>query len=415
MGFLSGLFGAAKKQESVEVPSLDSWLEARIESEAKGVVRKSERILGEIAETAAALREDVEALDKEGFSDLDPRFDKIVRTAKPAYVKSMRSALSALEKGGSGLEGIIDFEKRLSAALDTIGKTSFGDGKFLNYPFQERMNPIQSNCRRLLDEDEALKRALSSNARLHSLRALKVRRVEYDDLRMRASKLRETAAKLRADVAYGQKRLTELNEEVEVLRAGAEYAKVTSLKDMIAGLESEVSGFDSTVHMVLSPVASSFRKYSKTVLDGKQAKIISDLKENPVDAFLSAGPGDIEAALDGFANSCRIGAINLKDPAKTLGKIEAAKERLTDEFRIRWKTVMAEIGRLRMELDALSAATSEPKLLNDIHSTSQLVEKQRRDLADAEARAREYDGKADRALEDIRVRLGELDVELVLG
>jgi hypothetical protein len=411
MGFLDALFPKAKAQAPVGEQSLDSWLRERMDDESRAAYAKAKPVLKEAALTLERLREGVDALELEGMNDIDPRYDKIVRTAKPSYVKTMRLVLDNLKQPGQSLQDVEEYRLALSAALAAIAKSSFGDGKFLQFAYQQQMVRIQAECKRLLARHDELNAALE-NKQISALREISRKRQEHSELKAKASKVRQDGVNIAASVGADEQRLAQLNNELEALRSGQDYARVNSLKERIAGLESEASGFDSEVHMAVSPLKSSLRKYEKAIVDPAIVKLVVQLQETPLETFIAAAPGEIEPFLADLEEACRVGRINLKDADKVVHKIAAARSRLTDEYRARWHELIEEIGRLRRELDAIPAASSEQRLLNDIHALSFSVENNRRAAVEADYKSQDLDEKADRVMDELRRRLAEMGVEL---
>jgi predicted nucleic acid-binding Zn-ribbon protein len=307
MGFLDGLFGGKRTVEQVRLSGLDSWFEDRLNSEASGLVERSEGVLGSINDLIVKLRADIEALGGAEYRDIDPRYDKIVRTAKPSYVKSMLKALDGLEFKGGGFEDIVAYERGLAGGLDIIGRVNFGDGKFLLFAFQDEMGAIQGGCKRLLDAEEKLKGILSSNREINTLTELKGKHVKYVELKRQARRIRTDAGFLRGKIDSSGARLRELRDELNRLHGSGEYGRLNELRERLLSTESEIKSINSRIHSALSQLKHGLRKYEKNTLDPAKVKLLRNIQDNPVEAFLTAGQGDVAAMLDGVAEASQSG------------------------------------------------------------------------------------------------------------
>jgi hypothetical protein len=411
MGFLKSLFGGGRQTEKVRLAALPDWISERTGSESAHTVEECSSLLSSIGGIVDKLEADVRALDVAGFNDVHPRYDKIVKTAKPSYVKSMRLALKDLKPKGSGIGELEAYDRRLSEALDTIGKASFGDGKFLPFTFQSEMIRIQAGCRRLLDAREELNRILSSKGGT-PLAGLRRAHEEYLQLLDRSAAVEADAQRMKAECDAYDGRIAALRGELELISKSQEYAELSETRKRLMEAEAEAGKAEDSINSLLSPLKSGIRKYEKTILDGQKAKLAVQLQEDPVGAFMDCPPGEVQTFLGDFAKAIRAGSISIKDAEKTLRKIDAAAK-LTGETRTAYSSQMAGIAGMKERLVSLQAASQEERLVNEMGSLEQALGRKRRESEEAGEKVRALGQDALKAEEGIRRQLMELDVELL--
>ena len=412
MGWLDDLFGG-RKTVGLRLSGLDSWIKGELELEASSAVDKAKPILESVNETVAKLRDDVRLLDRAGFSELDARYDKIVRTAKPSYVKSMSLALAGLDFKGGGFGEIEDYDRRLGAALDTIGTVGFGDGKFLPYAFPDEMGRIQSGSKKLLKLREELERIIKKENRIDQLKKLKMGYAGYLEAKSKVKSAIAGQEAAKNGIEASGKRLVEAEAVLETLRISPEYAAAVELAKRIQSLESEISASGSAIHSALSPLKSGLRKYEKTVLDRRLMKLVAALQEDSIHGFLTAEAGQISEMLDGFEKACRSDAISLKDKDKTLKRIGAARLEVTDELRKEYLSKTDEAATLKSKLSKMQPKLSEQRLKDEMESLGRSIEKQKSDIADLQAKEKSYDEDSERKLAELKTLFSEFGVELV--
>jgi len=410
MGFLERLFGGGRQTEKVTLSGLQDWIRGRMESESAEMVGECSTLVSSIVGLVDRLEADVQALDGAGFNDVHPRYDKIVKTAKPSYVKSMRLALKDLKPKGMGVDELAAYDRRLSEALDTIGKASFGDGKFLPFAFQSEMNRIQAGCRRLLDMREELNRILSAGGAT-PISELRRAHVEYLQLQDRSAAVEADARRMKAECEAFDGRLTALRDDLELIRKSPEYAELSGTRKRLEAAEAEARNTENSVHSLLSPLKSGLRKYEKTLLDRQKAKLAVSLQEDPVGAFMDCPPGEVQTFLGDFAKAIQAGSISIKDAEKTLRKIDSAAK-LSAGTRTAYSSQLAGVAEMKERLASLQAASPEKKLVNEAGSLEQALERKRRESEEAEEKCRALCQDALKAQEEIRRQLSELGVEL---
>jgi hypothetical protein len=414
MGFLDGLLGGGKsKTTQVNLTVLESWLSKELDEESMGVIGQANEILRSINGIGGNILEDIKILQAAGANEVHPRYDKIVKTARPAYVKSMLLALENLEFKGKSLKDIRDYNSRLGSTLDSIGRMGFGDGKFLMLAFQDEMKRIQGGCRKLLNKKEELDKVLSSNAKLKALNDASIRYSAFIEVNRRMELTRTDILRLRREERESEKRLDELGTELEKLRESEGYVKIGEIKTLLAHAEDEVKALESSVHNALGPLKSALRKYGKTAFDLKRGKLAISIEEDSVGAFFNSSPEDVQALLGGLEESIQKGSISIKDNNKVIRRIASAREQLTLEPQTKRNELISEVSRLRHDMNALSGASEEDKIQNEMHSLKQTIEKAKADLSEAETRQEGFTKEYDESMQSLKSSMLELEVELV--
>jgi hypothetical protein len=412
MGLFDGLFGGGKKKEKVQLGELGVWFNRRLESETQGILGQTKGVLDGINELVDKLAANVQALGDTESSDIDARYDKIVATAKPSYVKSMAAALECLKYGGESFEDVLDFAGRLKVGLDAIGKVNFGDGKFLPYAYQDEMRVIQGGCKRLLEAHERLEGILSSNEEMVSVSKLKGEYDRWVGLNDQAESIEGEIKSSEARVGASEARLAELNGEMDGLRGSGEYASLHELRDSLSSLESGEESVNTVIHSLLSPLKRGLRKYEKIMVEAATVKLIQSIQDNPVEAFLNADQAEFDALIGSFYDACATGVVNLKDPDRVLKKIESARSQLTDELRLRKRSLTEERDKTRAQLSSMTAALTEERLLNEKQALTQSIKAGKEGVGEARQRLSAVRGEADEVLSALKSELLELDVEV---
>jgi len=414
MGFLDGLFGSDKgESEEVALADLGVWIGERLEFEAAGLLKESKGILASANEVLNQLRADVSALDEKGFDSIDPRYDKIVRTAKPSYVKSLRMALDGLEFSGESIQDVTSFEKKLSAALDVVGKSSFGDGKFLTFAFQDEMVRIQRGSRKLLDARDRLVKVISGNDRIGAYNRLKDAHEGYLGLKSQGRKVGEEAAALKAQAAGLKSRLSGLEAELSGIESGKDYADVRELEERLESSRSQLKSVESTIHSALSPLRHQLRKYEKCVLDNSQAKLVASIEENPVEGFLSADFEQVLSVLDGLDKACRTGPLQGKDSQKSLRNLSSAISTLSADLKTRHKSIVDEVADLEKRLGSHPVLARRRRLADEATGLRLSLEKSAADLAQAKLKADSLDAESKIRVKELGKSLSEIGFTLV--
>jgi hypothetical protein len=412
MGFLDGLFGGEKKRTLVASGELDSWLKSEISSESSGVIAKATPIVDSIEKIIQRLKVGIGALDAAGFNDIDPRFDKIVRTAKPGFVRSMRLALEAPKLQRSDFSGLSDYDKQLATCLDAIGKASIGDGKFLQYAFQQEMIRVQADCRRLLDAREELSRTLTSNKRLAGLEIAVSGRARYIETQKKTKIIKEELTAILEAQAKDEQSLAALSLQLQKLESSAEFARISAHKERLTVMEHEISRTESEIHQSLGPLQSAFRRYEKVVADPSLAKLAKSLEHAPVETFLNATASEIDAVLEGLAKNLGNGSLAMKDADKVIKKVEVARSQLTEEFRLRHKRLAEDAIRLRHSMDLLPQAKEKDRLLHEINALRHSQDKQKADVIASHEKILQSDAETRLLLQSLRQALADVDVDL---
>ncbi|MFH1055970.1 MAG: hypothetical protein V1744_07765 [Candidatus Altiarchaeota archaeon] len=439
MGFFDRLFTGKKSLENIKLSGLGLWIDERIKYETQGIVKESKDALMAVGELVQKIRSDVTLLDGRGYNDIEPRYDKILRTAKPSYAKSMLKALEGLDFKGSAFDEIQAYRARLAAALDTIGKVNFGDGKFLMIAFQDDMIKIQGNCKRLLAEKERLDGISSSNKSLQEITELKKEYGRYLGVIASQEKLRVDSLSLKRAIDASKKSLSLAASELDRLKNGSDAVKVGKLNSEIESVESDIREIESTIHSLLSPLkpalrkyqrpsaeaaglirrklpsrvesmrlppeGDSFRAYEKTVLDNTHSKIVKSLQDNPAEAFLTSTESDFEAIFSGLANACKSESIALKDSGKTIKKIEAASSILTDDVRKRHASLTSKLKNVQAEMSMIPLREAEGKISNDIHQLEHSLKNDMEYLKDVEAKLMDSAAESGREVEELKTKL----------
>ncbi|MFH0862575.1 MAG: hypothetical protein V1875_06035 [Candidatus Altiarchaeota archaeon] len=412
MGFFDGLFGGGSKPKRIPLARLDGWIEDRLRSDADAMAEDAGPVAASAGELVARLREDLAGLDASGFNDIDPRYDKIVRTAKPAYVKSMLLAAEGLAAPIGGLDDLRAYEARLGEALDTMGKVSFGDGKFLTFAFRKEMGRVQGDCRKLLDAREKLQGILISDTESAKLSEVKERLNRYLELVGKSKALTEESERLRLEAESARKTAASLESELQALRGSPQYATMMEARGGLSVLEGRVSAMDSKAHMALSPLRSGLRKYEKLLLDKAQAKLTAGLQENPADAYFSAQDGAVEALLEGFVQAVSKGSVSLKDSEKTLRKVESARKELDDGLRREYFSLRDELMKQRMSVQSMPEAAKEDALGREIGSAKEKAARSEAGAKEANEKASHYSEDAGCGLASLKESLKGLALEL---
>jgi hypothetical protein len=412
MSFLDSLFGGEKRElEQVRLPELESWLAKRIEEESAGVVADAKETITSIEDIVSKIRQDIKVLQAAGANEVHPRYDKIVKTARPAYVKSMLLTLEGLDFKGGNLEDIRAYDNRLASALDAIGKAGFGDGKFLMFTFQDEMKRVQGGCKRLLDKKEELDKILSSNDELKVLDDARKNYSLYREKIRRKDAAQTDILRLGRSIADGQEELKRLDSELESMRRSPQHTRAEELKKELIEAEDKVRLTETAVHNTLGPLKSALRKYGKTAFEADKGKLAIMLEEDTVDTFFKSSPDAVHALLDGLEESIKKGSISIKDADKTLKRISAARGQLTKDTQSRRNELAQDVNRIKQGLSSLSSSM-EDKAQNDAHSLMLTVEKAKTDLAEAEERLSMIKKESGEAYESLKASMLALGVEL---
>ncbi len=414
MGLFDFIRQPKRGPERIGLGELEAWLKGRLDAEAAAVLGNAMPHVESSGKLLAELRGYVAALDGAGRQEIHPRYDKIVGTAKPAYVKSMLHALDGLGYKGSTLEDVREYDGRLSAALDAMGKASFGDGKFLPVAYPEEMARIQSCARRVLSARDGLQAALAADDCMKAYASIKEMLAEHSLLVSRRERLGLDASS-HADAAEAARRnAVRLSGELESLRGGPEYARIKGLRLRFKALEEEGKAVESAVFSALSPLKSALRRYGKTAADANVEKLADALEENPVDAYLNAPDGEVEGLLEGLDKALSLGSLSLKDQDKTLLKLDAARAAFRRDYRGMLRSHAQEAAAISRELGSSKVAEAERKIIAEIRGLEEREHRERKDSAEALAKADGLGGEAGRLLADVKAKLTGLGVELSL-
>jgi len=412
MGFFDFILQPKRAPEKIGLDGLDAWVSGRLEAESGILFRNALPRVESSQGLLAELRRYVLALDGAGREEIHPRYDKIVQTAKPAYVKSMLQALDGLSYRGSSLGDVVEYDRRLAAALDAIGKASFGDGKFLPVAYQAEMARIQPCARRLLSARDGLAAALAADGNMKVYSQVKEMLAEHSLLVSRGRRLEADASSYSDAAAAARRNAAKLSGELERLRGSGDYRRIRELRERFQTLEGEGKGIESAVHSVLSPLKSALRRYGKTVADLKMARLADALQEHPVEAYLAADDGEVEGVLECLYAALASGSVSLKDHDKTLDKLEGAKAAFTRDYRGMLRSHAIEAAAISRELGSSKVAEAERKLLAEIRSLEESAQARVNEAPETKAKAETLRAEAAQKLTDIRVRLTGLGVEL---
>jgi hypothetical protein len=416
MGFLDSLFGGRKNENlQVTLPKLQQWLTTEMGNESAEVVSEASDAIASIGEVVGKLQSDLLALQAAGANEVHPRYDKIVKTARPAYVKSVSIAIEGLQFRGENLDEIKAYRDRLATALDALGKAGFGDGKFLMFAFQDEMKRIQGGCKRLLEMKEVLDGILVSNDRLKSLTDIKAKQGAYLDAITMLEGAKADSLRQEEDIRANASERGRLESELGRLRNGPEYAKVGMLKLELAAAQDGIRTVESEAHHALGPLKSSLRKYGKTAYDANKGRLALALEEDSVATFFAANPQEVGAVLDGIEESINKGSITIKDSDKVLRRISDAKSVLTEAMISKRDRLANEEKRINDDLNAITAVCTEEKILSDIRALEAAVERIRAEQLEVKKRAAAFEGESALALESLRKSLLEFGVDLIIA
>jgi len=412
MGFLDDLFGGKKTAEQVSLAGLDGWLQGRIDAETSDIISDCEGALESINDLIPQIRADVKALGERELKKIDSRYDKIVRSAKPGYVKSMLNALERLEYSGRTYDDIAAYRRRLPDALDTVGKVNFGDGKFLTFAYRDDMTLIQTGCKRLLDEKEELDSIIQSARELPALTWLKEKHKKHQETTAQLRNLEgetKTLTKMISDDEGGMK---SAEHEIGRLEVSHEAERARKIKSEIEEIAGEVKSTETPIHYHLSPLTQALRKYEKTQLDSKQMNLVKALIEDATRAFLAADQVEIEKVLAGLSDSIKSGGITVKDPDKTLKKIEHARETLNDEMRTKHHNLKGKLTKLHRELESIKVGEEIERLNKDITALKASIVNHTHKRKDLQDKTKVMKTESEKILDEIKTGLKEMNVEL---
>jgi len=412
MGFFDFILQPKRAPEKIGLDGLDAWVSGRLEAESGILFRNALPLVESSQGLLAELRRYVLALDGAGREEIHPRYDKIVQTAKPAYVKSMLQALDGLSYRGSSLGDVVEYDRRLAAALDAIGKASFGDGKFLPVAYQAEMARIQPCARRLLSARDGLAAALAADGNMKAYSQVKEMLAEHSMLVSRGRRLEADASSYSDAAAAARRKAAKLSVDLERLRGSGDYRRIRELRARFQTLEGEGKGIESAIHSALSPLKSALRRYGKTVADPRMAKLADALQDKPVDTYLSVEDGEVEGILKGLSGALASGSLSLKDQDKTLDKLDAAKSAFTRDYRGMLRSHAIEAAAISREIGSSKVAEAERKLLSEIRSLEEAAQARVNEAAEAKAKSEALRTEAAQKLSEVKVKLTGLEIEL---
>ena len=329
MGFLDSLFGSKEDgPEKIRLSELGQWIDAQTVERDKKAEKAAVPLIRKARSIACSIVEDIDDLEKAKLpKDVHKRAAKAVKSGKPSFIRSMRSALDSVDRSPDDSS---EFGKVLSDSLQAIGKASVGPGRYLSLGYPEIIKSIQSSSKELLAVSDGIKEAHKPTKEHERIIGLKTAFDGYQESLAKSLNLMEILGKTRSKRSSDLERLSLIRSETEKVKKSMEGPPISDVRDSIKKYGREISSYQARIRSLISPLTRGLRKYSKVSID--QTHMISKILEDPVSGCVESGDEKLKKLLAGFLSSLEKGSIKLKDREKTLKKTSQAFDGLTDDL-----------------------------------------------------------------------------------
>jgi len=414
MGLLDFLFGGGEGGvvQELSFAELEDWLLSRRGEEASGVVREAAPAIDEVKELVKQIRILVKRLDSlEMPQNMFERAEKIIKTSKPDYVKSMLDALDGLDfKRADSIDDVAGFASRLEAAVNNMGRIDATKGRYLSFGFEEEQKGIQRKGKKLLEKQKQLSLILASSERLGKINLLVEENSKLKQLEAQKDALAKEKMVLGGRLKDCVRERKELDSKLLAESGKREYSRLDDINKGLAEANAQKVMVEDAVFQAIGPIKKDLMKYRRGLFEAPgddRGRLLDALVKNPVDAFLASDVGKVEQLLSGFRKAVESGVVTVKDNVKVLTKAGNAIKKLDSGRKERHRCLTDEIRILEAEAAAISGIDNRGRLQVEAKGVGEKIRGLEEKIREINARLGESEAMIERQRKLLTSRMDE--------
>ncbi|MFQ5800563.1 MAG: hypothetical protein ACE5HH_02435, partial [Candidatus Hydrothermarchaeales archaeon] len=259
---------------------------------------------------------------------------KPILTSKPVYVRGMLEGLKGIkDKKPETFEELESFYVGITKSLKAIQAIQLKQGKYMMHAFRNEMLKLGTALNKIIDETKKLEDEVVGVRDFIQEREVVTKNIAFlkeklggiDEEKEKAAKQRERAKALDLEVER-------VEDVIQTLENSQQFKELLKMKEELAAISSAQKNLEGTILKSMSPLMRPFRKYQKSVENGRSSvekDVLEKLRKyqtSPKTAFASEAPQNLilERILAGLEDAIKKGHINLdkRERKKTLSRIE---------------------------------------------------------------------------------------------
>jgi hypothetical protein len=375
LDFFDRLFGRERKERPVELidsSQLREWLGGQLKSRRDGIYGECRPLVDDVFRDLKAVKALTLNLEKlECPEDLPKKARKIVLTSRPAFVQGILDTLSLVGEGKpSGYDELMKFHTTLQAAVSSLGKIGFGQGRYLPIAFGEEIDDIRRKAKKLFERSEKLREKIGSDVNLLSealdtLSEIELRRKELIDLKAEKSKIKNKIERCKTENSS-------LKREIDPIQETREFRELKKVEGELREIRAELESVELEIYNHINPLKRSMKKFRKFAeVKGHPPEVLKNIEEhmqNPVDCFLSDEDGKLDTILKEIRKAIESGDFRLKDrdKGKIIARIESTLNLDRDKLKGRYLKLKAREEDLSGKIESSPVTVKRKELERDL-------------------------------------------------
>ncbi|MCX6695694.1 MAG: hypothetical protein NTU61_05315 [Candidatus Altiarchaeota archaeon] len=250
---------------------LGCWIIGEQERLGRDVVKQAQPLVKESERLVDGIRVSVKQLDATEIPEnMFERAEKIVKTSKPDYVRSMNDAIKGLEYGRTDdFTGLLEFSASLEKTVNALGKIDATRGRYLFFGFEEQQKEIQRKGRKLMETQERLKKLLESDGRIREIGALMQQHNGINGLIAGREAAVKELSDVNARIKEAEGGIKETFSRLKEESSKKEYALLEALKERLSEARVERQNVEDKILRTISPFKKDLMKYRRNVYDAR--------------------------------------------------------------------------------------------------------------------------------------------------
>lgn len=390
MGFLDKIkeiFQEDKKENDkrkIDPEEITSLLEKKNDEIEKTYQDKVNTLYNKVLIILNQLEDDVKKLSEVNLSKrkAEDQYKNITEVGRRDYISIINELIEKLRQKKQGEEEI----KHIAFELNNFIKTSTKSDFKTTFLIGKEIDAIKDDIKKIRNSEEEFLKENSQLIKDKNYLSVLLRR---NDERKKNIKLRteiiDENIKVQKDLESHQIRIKEIEKKTNSIKESADYHKRQHLINEKQKKESELKEIEIKLNSLFD--SRILEKYIYAEIDREKIKITKKYIENSVQALILDHDLKILEILKEIREKIKKGSIILKDPEKSIEKINVQKETLIkhkEEFlkiKSEIKELEEEINKIKINLEGLvlDKRALEDKI-SEASSRSQTLNKKENEL-----------------------------------